>query len=114
MAGIQAAAAAYERFAIAFPDNRNLETARLWQGIALRRGEDAEESRKAVDFQLLWRVPATARELAVSAYTWRLSGSRAAGDTGWLRASMQINGFPSSELLNGPLPADRHALSAGT
>ncbi len=102
----QAAAAAYERFGVAFPDNPQLETARLWQGIALRRGaKTAAESRQAVDFLAELARSSDREDLAVTAYMEAFQAADAAGDLELACEQLNaiINGFPSSELLSQAL-----------
>lgn len=102
----KAAATAYERFVAAFPDNPQLEAARLRQGIALRRGaRTAAESRQAVDFLAGLARASDREDLAVSAYLEAFQAADAAGDLELASEQLNavINGFPSSELLSQAL-----------
>lgn len=100
MARYNDAKAAFARFVEDFSNNPQLETAKLWQGIAMRKGAaNQEELLQAVSFLGSLASGSNREDLAVTAY---LEAFQAANDAHELELAAEqlsavINGFPSSE-----------------
>jgi tetratricopeptide (TPR) repeat protein len=102
----QAAVTAYESFVTAFPANPQIETAMLWQGVAMRQAaRSAADSLRAVEFLVSLARASDREDLAVSAFLEAFQAADAAGelDLAAEQLSAVINGFPSSEQLSQAL-----------